>query len=316
MYMVLNWGYILDGRIHTLMPMPLSRQGAYKIEAIHYAFSGFLVSLGLLSPFLLHVKGRGILKCMQSINNKCLVPFFWSISSLAPIFNIYMTYNGVLGICLPFRSKPLENTAIECAVCIMGFIYFLNTTFFIAYMHSQNTDICIPKVWNIFLKCFQTRREIVVIVLSLWGVYYSAACLILCIPYQILLVCSNPHLYGSSILTVWCAMLIIVAVVAIPFTVDQVFITDEKYRLTPEQALQQILLTLLMAIIVFAFGSQTCSVVLLLRLSKYGENIHTMSTSVSFILRHTLLPLLTLIARRLVLAMRSKGRSSLRSMQD
>ena len=104
--------------------------------------------------------------------------------------------------------------------------------------------------------------------------------LVMCVPYQLLLVSANPHLYGFAILTVWCAMFVCIIITSIPFTIDQIFIKEEEYRITPKQALRQILLLMFIAVLVFGFGSLTFSITLVLHLSKYGEKTQSVSKTV------------------------------------
>ena len=134
--------------------------------------------------------------------------------------------------------------------------------------------------------------------MSLWGIYLSVVGLLICVPFQFLLVSVNPHLYGFGILTVWCAMFVCIIVTSIPFTIDQIFIKEKKYRITPNQALQQILLLMFIAVLVFGFGSLTFSITLVLHLSKYGEETRTFSSSLIFVLHHTLPPIVAWIIRR------------------
>ena len=52
------------------------------------------------------------------------------------------------------------------------------------------------------------------------------------------------------------------------------------------------------AVLVFGFGSLTFSITLVLHLSKYGEETRTVSSSLIFVLHHTLLPIGAWIIRR------------------
>ena len=126
----------------------------------------------------------------------------------------------------------------------------------------------------------------------------SVVGLLLCFPFQLLLVSVIPHLYGFGILTMWCAMFVCIVVTSIPFTIDQIFIKEEEYRITPIQAFRQILLLMYIAVLVFGFGSLTFSITLILHLSKYGEETRTFSSSLIFVLNHTLQPIGALIIHR------------------
>jgi hypothetical protein len=81
-----------------------------------------------------------------------------------------------------------------------------------------------------------------------------------------------------------------IVVLAIPFTIDQVFTSEKEYRLTSKQALQQILLLIFTSLLLFGMGSMTFSITLILHLSKYGEKTQSVSTFVRFILQHVFMP--------------------------
>ena len=95
-----------------------------------------------------------------------------------------------------------------------------------------------------------------------------------------------------------CGVQCCIIVTSIPFTIDQIFIKDEEYRITPKQALRQILLLMFIAVLVFGFGSLAFSITLVLHLSKYGEETRTFSSSLIFVLHHTLPPIVAWIIRR------------------
>ena len=130
-----------------------------------------------------------------------------------------------------------------------------------------------------------------------------------CTPFQLLLVSTNPHLYGFSILTSWSVMLGCIVVLAIPFTIDQVFITEKEYRITPKQALQQILLLIFINLLLIGMGSMTFSITLILHLSKYGEKTQSVSTSVYFIVRHLVIPIVLWMVRRMIQKLKAKSNS-------
>ena len=153
-----------------------------------------------------------------------------------------------------------------------------------AYIHSKYITFPIPKTWRTLTKCCGRKQHRIITTMSLWGIYMSAIWLLAFLPFQLLLVSINPHLYGIAILTVWYAMFVCIIVTSIPFTIDQVFIKGEEYRITPKQACRQILLLMFIAVLVFGFGSLTFSIALVLHLSKYGEKTQSVSTSVYFVL--------------------------------
>ena len=131
----------------------------------------------------------------------------------------------------------------------------------------------------------------IISIFSLCGIHVSVAFVIAFAPFQILIVSANPHLYGFSILTVWSVILGCIVLTSIPFTIAQVFVAPEDYKLTPKQGLQQIIFLILVATLIIGFGSLACSITLILLLSKYGERTQSVSTSVGFVLRHAIIPL-------------------------
>ena len=184
--------------------------------------------------------------------------------------------------------------AVEIGDCtaanfILGFT--LISSLMIAYIHSKYITLPIPITWSLLTKCCGRNQYRIITTISLWGIYISLMGLLGCLPFQLLLLSANPHLYGLSILTVWCAMFVCIIVTSIPFTIDQIFIKEEEYRITPKQALRQILLLMFIAILVFGLGSLTFSITLVLHLSKYGKETHSFTKSVYFVLRYTALPM-------------------------
>ena len=259
-------------------------------------FNGLLVSICLLAPFILYLKGEHSVKRLQQSENKYQLPFFWAVASLAHVFNVYFYGRLFLVTCVPYRNSAYRVEICEEAGEGLGIT--LITTGIVACIHSKYIKtLPVPKTFSIFTKCCGRRVYKIITTISLWGIYISVVCLILCAPLQVLFVSVNPHLHGLSILTVWCAMFVCIIITSIPFTIDQIFIKEEEYRITPKQALRQILLLMFIAVLVFGFGSLTFSITLVLHLSKYGERTLSVSKSVYFILRYTALPIASWIVQ-------------------
>ena len=56
------------------------------------------------------------------------------------------------------------------------------------------------------MKC-QGREKRILKAISLWVIYVSVAGFMGCMPFQLVIVSVNPHFYGFTTITVWCAML-------------------------------------------------------------------------------------------------------------
>ena len=259
-------------------------------------FNALLVSICLLAPFALYYKGEHSVKRLQQSEKKYQVPFFWAVASLAHVFNVYLIAKLLLVTCYPYRSDEYTVPACEMVGAALG--YILITTGIVACVHSKYiSTFPIPKIFSIFTKCCRRNQHKIITAISLWGIYMSVVFFSLCLLFQVLLVSANPHLYGFGILTVWCAMFVCIILTSIPFTIDQIFIKEKEYRITPKQAFRQILLLVFIAVLVFGFGSLTFSITLVLHLSKYGEETQSFTKSVYFVLRYTALPIASWIVQ-------------------
>ena len=276
-----------DVRVHNFMP-----QGTQYAGIPYHGFYALIMTIGLLTPFLLYTKGGQLIKSLQQSRSKAKVPFFWAVASLAHVFNIYMITKLLIATCYPYAIGQNHIDLIpNCTAAnfLLGFV--LISSLMIAYIHTKYITFPIPITWSILTKCCGRKQHRIITIISLWGIYISVMCLLGCLPYQLLLVSVNPHLYGFGILTVWCAMFVCIIVTSIPFTIDQIFIKEEEYRITPKQAIRQILLLMFIAVLVFGFGSLTFSITLVLLLSKHGEETHSFTKSLFFVLRYTALPI-------------------------
>ena len=129
--------------------------------------------------------------------------------------------------------------------------------------------------WSIVTKCCGRKQHRIITTISLLGIYMSVVFLLGCLPFQFLLVPINPHLfYGFAILTVWCAMFVCIMIItSILFTIDQIFLKEEEYRITPKHALRQVSLLMFIAVLVVGFGSLTFSVTLVLHLRNMEKRL-------------------------------------------
>ena len=273
-----------DVRLYNYMP-----QGGLHDGLTEGGFYYLIGTLAFLAPFLLYTKGGQLIKSLQQSRSKAKVPFFWAVASLAHVFNIYMILKFLIATCHPYRPHGFRIQNCTSTSITIGYLVTLSIP--VAYIHSKYITFPIPKTWSILTTYCGRRQHRIITTISLWGNYTGVVGLLACLPFQLLLVSANPHLYGFSILTVWCAMFVCIIVTSIPFTIDQIFIKEEEYRITPKQALRQILLLMFIAVLVFGFGSLTFSITLVLHLSKYGEETHSFTKSLYFVLRYTALPI-------------------------
>ena len=288
----------------------------HKKQTHSTALGNTLILLAIGAPFMLYIIGKEKLKSLQQTRSKAKVPFFWAVASLAHVVNMYMLTKVMIVVCYKRNNEGETKARVEqCCFAITTLMLTLIETGIIAYIHSKYITFSIPKIWSILTNCCGWKQHRIITTISLWGIYMSVVGLLLCVPYQLLLVSVNPHLYGFAILTVWCAMFVCIIVTSIPFTIDQIFIKEEEYRITPKQALRQIMLLMFIAVLIFGFGSLTFSITLVLHLSKYGEETRTLSSSLIFVLHHTLPPIVAWIIRRVGVKVRQTVQEML-NVQD
>ena len=278
----------------------------------------FLALITIATPYILYLTGKKQLETLHQSRSKAKVPFFWAVASLAHVFNIYMVTKFLTVECNNNNMmRTTEHRDENCTYTITIFILILIESGILAHIHGKYIrTFPIPKTWSIFTKCCGRKQHRIITTISLWGIYMSVVFLLGCVPFQLLLVSVNPHLHGFGILTVWCTMFVCIIVTSIPFTIDQIFIKEEEYRITPKQALRQILLLIFIAVLVFGFGSLTFSITLVLHLSKDGEENRTFSSSLIFVLNHTLLPIGAWIIRRVGVKVRQTVQQMLNEQDE
>ena len=296
---VQNMGLSPKGDLRLWGDVQIKREGlAIWHHNIWNAGANIIGFLGLITPFLLCIKGKQLILSLQKSKSKAKLPFFWATATIVHIFNIYMSVKMLTVGC--YRGYVhSRNFNVNCTAASICILYIIIASACIACAHSKMLSFAIPRMWGMFTNCCGRKQHKIITSISLWGIYYSIFILVMCVPCQILLVSSNPHLYGFGILTVWCAMFVCIIITSIPFTIDQIFIKEVEYRITPKQALRQILLLMFIAVLVFGFGSLTFSITLVLHLSKYGEKTQSVSKTINFTLRHAVLPIVLWMVQKL-----------------
>ena len=193
-------------------------------HSIENAGADLIGLLCLITPFLLCIKGKQLILSLQESNSKAKLPFFWATSSIVHIFNIYMSVKALTLMCHYDRYIYLTTFKVNCTAVSIYILFIIMTSGCIAYAHSKMLTFAIPRMCGMFTKYCGSKQHTIVTTISLWGMYYSIFMLLMCVPFQLLLVSANPHLYGFGILTVWCAMFVCIIITSIPFTIDQIFI--------------------------------------------------------------------------------------------
>ena len=158
----------------------------------------------------------------------------------------------------------------------------------------------LPGLPNTFvLKSAVVRR---VVKFFIWShVSILLACVLAKFPFAVLLVGTNPFLYGSTLLAiVLAASLLIILLTATLFTFGQVFLRNPHFRLTRGEAVWQagrLLLAVTGCAGVALFLGCIC---FLLLLSKGGNKVQSVSGVASFFMSHVVLTALPLLMSTLI----------------
>ena len=119
-------------------------------------------------------------------------------------------------------------------------------------------------------------------------------------PFAVLLVGTNPFLYGSALLAIVLAASLLLLLTATLFTIGQVFLEDPEFRLTRREAVRQAGWLLLVATGCVAVALFLGCICFLLLLSKDGNKVQSVSGVASFFMRHVVLTALPLLMNSLI----------------
>ena len=119
-------------------------------------------------------------------------------------------------------------------------------------------------------------------------------------PFAVLLVGTNPFLYGSALLAIVLAASLLVLLTATLFTFGQVFLGDPDFRLSRREAVRQVGRLLLPATGCAGVALFLGCICFLLLLSKGGNKVQSVSGVASFFMSHVVLTALSLFMCSLI----------------
>ena len=87
-------------------------------HSIGNACSNLLSPLGLLTPFLLCIQGKQLIKRLQDSKSKAKLPFFWATSTIIHIssINFYVSVKFLTVLCLYRRYALTFKKTVQLAV--------------------------------------------------------------------------------------------------------------------------------------------------------------------------------------------------------
>ena len=267
--------------------------GQYSPEHVFYYM---LCTLGILfPPVLLRITWRKQLAVLEQVKvTKGGPAVMWACIVWMPIANLYFTvkYLAALSHFATRKKIQTENdTYIGLAV-----VYFILFSSIAAVIQSGKPLPGLPNTR--VLKSAVVRRVVKFHIWSQFNVFLTAV--LIKTPFAVLLVGTNPFLYGSALLAIVLAASLFILLTATLFTFGQVFLGDPDFRLSRREAVRQVGRLLLGATGCAGVALFLGCICFLLLLSKGGNKVESVSGVASFFMSHVVLTALPLLMRSLI----------------
>ena len=261
-----------------------------------HTFYMLLITLGILfPPVLLRITWRKQLAVLEQVKvTKGGPAVMWACIAWMPFANLYFTVKFLVASSHFATSKKVQtenNTYISLVV-----VYLILFSSIAAVIQSGKPLPGLPNTR--VLKSAVVRR---VVKFHIWIHLNTLLALVLTkSPFAVLLVGTNPFLYGSALLAIVLAASVLVLLTATLFTFGQVFLGDPDFRLSRREAVRQVGCLLLAATGCAGVALFLGCICLLLLLSKGGNKVQSVSGVASFFMSHVVLTALPLFMRSLI----------------
>ena len=260
-------------------------------------FYWIVATLGIgSSPILLYMTWRKQLSVLQQVKDTKGGPavmracFAWM-----PLANLYMGVKFIVSI--SHSASPSQYQRDDDVFIAIGVVYLTVASSIAAVIQGRKSLPLLPNA-NV-LRSAITRRGVK---FHVWF-HFNAFVLLMTAkaPFAVLLVGTNPFLYGSALLAiVFAASLLLLLLTATLFTIGQVFLEDPDFRLTWREAVRQAGWLLLVGTGCVAVALFLGCICFLLLLSKDGNKVQSVSGVASFLMRHVVLTALPLLMNSLI----------------
>ena len=256
-------------------------------------FYAIVTTLGVLAPpILLYITWRKQLAVLQRVKDTKSGPaVMWACIAWMPLANLYMAVKGVTIIVTSGFATTMKVQKENEALISLIVVYFTIVFLIAAVVQSGKA---LPGLPN----CSVFKRAIVrrVVKFHVWCNFnILVACILVKSSYAVLLVGTNPFLYGSALLATVLAASLPILLTATLFTIGQVFLEDPDFRLTWREAVRQAGWLLLVGTGCVGVALFLGCICFLLLLSKDGNKVQSVSGVASFLMRHVVLTSLPLL---------------------
>ena len=267
--------------------------GYYTTEHIFYLM---LTTLGVLfPPVLLRITWSKKLAVLEKVKvTKGGPAVMWACIAWMPIANLYFTAKAITSI-----SHFANNVMYQRENNIymgLGVAVVLCCVTIAAVIQSGKPLPGLPNTR--VLKSAAVRRVVKFHIWTQFNVFLTAV--LAKSPFVVLIVGTNPFLYGSALLAIVLAASLLILLTATLFTFVQVFLGDPDFRLSRREAVRQAGCLLLAATGCAGVALFLGCICFLLLLSKGGNKVQSVTGVASFFMSHVVLTALPLFMRSLI----------------
>ena len=267
--------------------------GRYTTE---YMFYLMLITLSILfPPVVLRITWMKQLAVLEQVKvTKGGPAVMWACIAWMPLANLYIIVSLIAASSHFVETSTLQhNNDIYIG---LGLATVICCATIAAVIQSGKPLPGLPNTR--VLKSAVVRRVVKFHIWSQFNVFLTAV--LAKTPFAVLLVGTNPFLYGSALLAIVLAASLLILLTATLFTFGQVFLGDPDFRLSRREAVRQVGRLLLAATGCAGMALFLGCICFLLLLSKSGNKVQSVSGVASFFMSHVVLTALPLFMRSLI----------------
>ena len=265
----------------------------YTLEKIFYLAVTAMGALAL--PILFYITWRNQLVVLKQVNNtRCGPAVMWACIAWMPLVNLYVMVKFIISTSHFASKKNVQrdndnfmSSAVTCVVLYPSVVAVFQSAKVLPGL--PNTSV---------LKTAIVRRAVKFHIWCQFNIFVSV--MLAKSVFAVLLVGTNPFLYGSALLAIVLAASVPVLLTATLFTIGQVFLEDANFRLTWTEAVRQAVWLLLVATGCVGVALFLGCICFLLLLSKDGNKVQTVAGVASFFMSHVVLTALPLLMHTLI----------------
>ena len=264
----------------------------YTLDRMFYFM---VVTLGIGPPIVLYITWKKQLSVLQQVKDTKSGPaVMWACIAWMPLANLYMAVKFIISASHFAVNEKVQRESNCFSSIIVAYIILYSSI--AAVIQSGKALPGLP--YTSVLKSSIVRR---VVKCHIWcNINIFAAIILGKTTFAVILVGTNPFLYGSALLATVLAAFLPILLTATLFTIGQVFLEDPDFRLTWREAVRQAGWLLLVATGCVGVALFLGCICFLLLLSKDGNKVQSVSGVATILMRHVVLTSLPLLMNSLI----------------